>query len=55
MWLNQDSRDEPDEVFTVTLSSPKGATIERDEGTMTIIDDDLGRWARARIGMEARR
>ncbi len=40
VWLNQDSRDEPDEVFTVTLSSPKGATIERDEGTMTIIDDD---------------
>ena len=40
VWLNQDSRDEPDEVFTVTLSSPQGATIERDEGTMTIIDDD---------------
>ncbi len=40
VWLNQDSRDEPDEVFTVTLSSPKGATIERYEGTMTIIDDD---------------
>ena len=40
VWLNQDSRDEPDEVFTVTLSSPKGATLEREEGTMTIIDDD---------------
>ena len=40
VWLNQDSRDEPDEVFTVTLSSPQGATLERDEGTMTIIDDD---------------
>ncbi len=40
VWLNQDSRDEPDEVFTVTLSSPVGATLERDEGTMTIIDDD---------------
>ena len=40
VWLNQDSRDEPDEVFTVTLSSPEGATLERDEGTMTIIDDD---------------
>ena len=40
VWLNQDSKDEPDEVFTVTLSSPKGATLERDEGTMTIIDDD---------------
>ncbi len=40
VWLNQDSRDEPDEVFTVTLSSPTGATLEREEGTMTIIDDD---------------
>ena len=40
VWLNQDSKDEPDEVFTVTLSSPKGATLEREEGTMTIIDDD---------------
>ncbi len=40
VWLNQDSRDEPDEVFTVTLSSPNGAMLEREEGTMTIIDDD---------------
>ena len=40
VWLNQDSKDEPDEVFTVTLSSPNGATLEREEGTMTIIDDD---------------
>ena len=40
VWLNQDSKDEPDEVFTVMLSSPKGATLEREEGTMTIIDDD---------------
>ena len=40
VWLNQDSKDEPDEVFTVTLFSPKGATLEREEGTMTIIDDD---------------
>ncbi len=40
VWLNQDSKDEPDEVFTVTLSSPEGATLEREEGTMTIIDDD---------------
>ncbi len=40
VWLNQDSRDEPDEVFTVRLSTPKGATLEREEGTMTIIDDD---------------
>ena len=40
VWLNQDSRDEPDEVFTVALSSPSGATLEREEATMTIIDDD---------------
>ena len=40
VWLNQDSRDEPDEVFTVRLSSPSGATLEREEATMTIIDDD---------------
>ena len=40
VWLNQDSREEADEVFTVTLSSPAGATLEREEATMTIIDDD---------------
>ncbi len=40
VWLNQDSREEADEVFTVALSSPVGATLEREEGTMTIIDDD---------------
>ncbi len=40
VWLNQDSRDEPDEVFTVRLSAPDGATLEREQGTMTIIDDD---------------
>ena len=40
VWLNQDSRDEPDEVFTVRIFAPVGATLERDEGTMTIIDDD---------------
>ena len=40
VWLNQDSKDEPDEVFTVTLSSPVGAALEREEATMTIIDDD---------------
>ncbi len=40
VWLNQDSRDEPDEVFTVYLHSPVGATLDRDEATMTIIDDD---------------
>lgn len=40
MWLNRDSQVEPDEVFTVYLHSPIGATIDRDEATMTIIDDD---------------
>ena len=40
VWLNQDSQDEPDEVFTVYLSSPEGATLDREEATMTIIDDD---------------
>ncbi len=40
VWLNQDSRDESDEVFTVALFSPNGATLERGEATMTIIDDD---------------
>ena len=40
VWLNQDSQDEPDEVFTVYLYSPVGATLDREEATMTIIDDD---------------
>ncbi len=40
VWLNQDSEDEPDELFTVYLHSPAGATLDREEGTMTIIDDD---------------
>ena len=40
VWLNQDSEDEPDELFTVYLHSPAGATLGREEGTMTIIDDD---------------
>ena len=40
VWLYQDSQDEPDEVFTVYLYSPAGATIAREEATMTIIDDD---------------
>ncbi len=40
VWLNQDSRDEPDEVFTVEIYFPVGATIGRGEATMTIIDDD---------------
>lgn len=40
VWLNQDSEDEADEVFTVLIFSPVGATIGRSEATMTIIDDD---------------
>ena len=40
VWLNRDSQDEPDEIFTVYLHSPVGATIDREEATMTIIDDD---------------
>ena len=40
VWLNQDSQDEPDELFTVYLHSPAGATLDREEATMTIIDDD---------------
>ena len=40
VWLNQDSQDEPNEVFVVYLNSPVGATIGREEATMTIIDDD---------------
>ena len=40
VWLNQDSQDEPDELFTVYLHSPSGATLDREEATMTIIDDD---------------
>ena len=40
VWLEQDSEDEPDELFTVYLYSPAGATLGREEGTMTIIDDD---------------
>ena len=40
VWLNRDSQDEPDELFTVYLYAPVGATIDREEATMTIIDDD---------------
>ena len=32
--------DEPSETFTVTLSSPSGATVADDEGIGTIIDND---------------
>ena len=35
-----DTLDEPDETFTVTLSSPTNATISDDSGTGTITDED---------------
>lgn len=31
---------EPTETFTITLSSPSGATIDRTTATVTILDDD---------------
>ena len=40
VWLKQDTEDEPDEVFSVEIFSPAGATIGRQAATMTIIDDD---------------
>ncbi len=40
VWLNQDSEDEGNEVFMVTIYSRAGATVEDGEGTMTIVDDD---------------
>ena len=36
----EDALDEPDENFTVKLSSPNGATLADDTGTGTIRDDD---------------
>ena len=38
--VNGDTTSEPDETFTVTLSSPNGATIADGEGTGTITNDD---------------
>ena len=38
--VNGDTTYEPDETFTVTLSSPNGATIADGEGTGTITNDD---------------
>jgi hypothetical protein len=35
-----DQVDEPDETFTVKLTSPVGATLSDDTGTGTIVDDD---------------
>jgi hypothetical protein len=38
--INGDGRDEPDETFSVTLSNPVNATIDRGTGQGTITDDD---------------
>jgi hypothetical protein len=38
--INSDTRFEPDETFTVTLSSPVNATIADAEGIGTIVNDD---------------
>ena len=40
VWLVDDSRPEPDEHFTVTLTNPRGAAIDRGAATGTITDDD---------------
>jgi hypothetical protein len=36
-----DSLDEPDETFTVRLTSATGATVRDAEGTVTVTDDDI--------------
>ena len=41
--VNGDTKVEPDETFTVTLSNASGATIADAVGTGTIIDDDFER------------
>lgn len=38
--VNGDTRQEPDETFTVTLSGPTNATLARATGTGTILNDD---------------
>lgn len=38
--ITNDGMDEPDETFTVTLSSPTNATIAAAQGTATITDND---------------
>ncbi len=38
--IKSDTVAEPDEIFTLTLSSPSGATIGRATGTFTILNDD---------------
>jgi len=40
--VNGDTTYEPDEMFTVTLSEPSGATILDGSGTGTITNDDAG-------------
>ena len=40
VWLVDDSRPEPDEHFTVTLTNPRGAAIGQGAATGTITDDD---------------
>ena len=39
--IRDDTVSEPDETFTVTLSSPTNATLEDNQGTGTITEDDL--------------
>ena len=41
METREDDTDEPDEMFTVTLSNPSGATLDDDTATGTITDDDV--------------
>ena len=36
-----DALDEPDETFSVVLYSPEGASLVDEEGTATVIDDDV--------------
>ena len=44
--LDDDDRDEPDEEsFTVTLTDPVGATLSRDVGIGTILDDDEAKFS----------
>jgi hypothetical protein len=38
--INGDTRQEPDETFTVTLAAPTNATLTRATGTGTILNDD---------------
>ncbi len=40
VWIRSDTVDESDEVFSITLHSPTGASIADASGTCTIVDDD---------------